>query len=508
MIAKRILSFSAKGIVPWAMLCVLALTELMYCFDYHEDRWKNVIDRYDFPPERVGEGLVIQWNGLGYYAWLRSLLIDHDWDFDNDFDEHNPHHYYVPPPQYRTPINRRANQWSIGPACLWAIAVVPGHLFLESFGSYFGPWARDGYSLPYQLLVGATSQLIAFLGLGFIFGICRTQARPIKAAWATALLTLGTTIFYYSAIEISLPHGTGTTLLAACVYYWLKTYGSDKLRRWFFVGFLVGAATLVRWQLATYVALPAAELLLNRSRSVRSSFVLASLSFIGGVSAFLPQLIAWRCVYGAYLINPVQGVQYHWLSPSLWTILCSEDRSLFYWTPLALVAWLATVGLLFRGHAALNPGQEYLPSARKEPIRILVVAFLFQVYVLASMWGQGPQLASTGNFAGVFLGRSYGLRDLTESVIILAPGVAWLLEIVSPWVFRLLIGLGLTLAVWNLLLLYLYANNAIPPLEGPGLQTLFTRALEMIINDPKSLFQALAAPILLIAVSVVSPEKV
>ena len=33
----------------------------------------------------AGEGWIIRADGLGYYAWLRSLLIDRDWSFANEF---------------------------------------------------------------------------------------------------------------------------------------------------------------------------------------------------------------------------------------------------------------------------------------------------------------------------------------------------------------------------------------------------------------------------------------
>src|SRR5581483_794509 len=150
---EKLFSWLTKTALLRWMLLVTALVELLLCIDYHEQRWDTAVAVQGLPPEHAGEGLVIQWNGLGYYAWLRSLLIDGDWDFDNEFDEHNLYHQYVPPPTYRTPLDRRANQWSVGPACLWALTVVPGHWVLKALNGGFGPWAADGYSLPYQLLV-------------------------------------------------------------------------------------------------------------------------------------------------------------------------------------------------------------------------------------------------------------------------------------------------------------------------------------------------------------------
>jgi hypothetical protein len=476
----------------WCALVLVAAVELGLLAACHDQRWQQYILPLRQSPEQIGEGLVIHDNGLGYYAWLCSLLIDHDWNFDNEFDEHNPHDNYVPPPSYRTPLDRRANQWSVGPACLWAITVVPGHFVLKAAEGAPGSWAADGYSLPYQLLVGGTSLLLAFVGLGFLYAISRTQARPTRAALTATLLTLGTTIVYYNAIEVSLPHGIGTAMLAGLVWYWLTTYSSLRPRRWFFVGVWLGAAALMRWQLATFLVLPAGEALLNWRYTARSerryswkhSAMLTTLAACGAAVAFLPQLLAWRLLYGSWLVNPIQGVRYHWLTPSLWTILCSQDRSLFYWTPLTCLACFGALGCLWHTKSSATDLADSASRSPKEFLWLLFVAFLVQVYALAGMWGKGELLPSTGNFAGVFLARSYGFRDLTESLVVLVPGLAWLLERACGWWFRLLAGLGFILVLWNLLLVLQYSYGLLPQLDGLAPQALATGTWQFIENEP------------------------
>jgi hypothetical protein len=107
-------------------------------------------------PERpltlTGEGFAVRGDGLGYYAWLRSLLIDGDWDFANEFDEHNALGDDVR--IGLTELGRRENPFSVGPACAWSLGVVPVHLFLEYHRDL--PWPADGYSLPYQLASAAS----------------------------------------------------------------------------------------------------------------------------------------------------------------------------------------------------------------------------------------------------------------------------------------------------------------------------------------------------------------
>jgi predicted esterase len=451
------------------VLALVAAVELGLFAECHYLRWQQYVRPLNQPPEVIGEGLVIHNNGLGYYAWLRSLLIDHDWDFDNEFDEHAVPGEYVPPPTYRTESGRRANQWSVGPACVWAWTIVPGHLLLRISGL---PWEPNGYSLPYQILVGITSLLVSWTGLLLLYGVCKHYARPQRAALAVALTTLGSTIVYYGAVEVTMAHGIGTAVLTALIWYWQKTYGSVQPRRWLVVGVLVGATALIRWQLATFALLPVGEVLLSGRRGENNFRKLAvglTLAALGALLAFLPQMIAWRYVYGHWLASPVPQVAHHWLHPSLWQTLFSQDRSLFYWTPISLLACAGAVALAFR--------------PKQGPAWVLLAAFALQVYVLASMWGKGEFLPHIGNHAGAFLAQAYGMRHLTESLVALAPGLAFLLERASGWRFRLIAGLSFVLVFWNLLLVLQYTYGLIPPDAGLGPQELAAKTWQFTQDD-------------------------
>jgi poly(3-hydroxybutyrate) depolymerase len=297
-------------------------------------------------------------------------------------------------------------------------------------------------------------------------------------------------------------HGLGATVLAGFIWYWLTTYGSLAWSRWLVAGLLLGAAMLMRWQLATFAVLPAGEFLLaiiaTRERLARR-FAATGLAAAGAIIAFLPQMIAWRCVYGHWLVAPVPGVTAHWLNPSLWAVLFSQDRSLFYWTPIAAVALL--------GFFVCRR------SAKTEPMALLLVAFGLQVYALASVWGQGEFLDHAGNYAGAFLSKAYGMRHLAEAVVALAPGLAALLEgasrhthqptgalsgtlpvnrrferlrpllVAFPW----LCGLIFILVVANLTLVSMYIDGLLPEDEGIELSQLGAMMLTFVINDPSVL---------------------
>jgi Dolichyl-phosphate-mannose-protein mannosyltransferase len=475
---------------PGRILVVVALTGLLLFVDYHRERWRKGLLPRNNPQTGAGEGLVIRCDGLGYYAWLRSLLIDGDWSFDNEFDEHNVLRDFVPPPSWRTPTGQRALPWSVGPACWWALTVVPAHFMFQALEGWGWPWPADGYSMPYQLLVGCGTLFASTLGLFFLYGICRHFARPERAALAAALLTLGTTIVFYGAIEVSMAHGVGTMTVAALIWYWLRTYGSVRAGRWLVVGLLIGFIALMRWQLVTFavLALGEAALGIGRGNHVGRRMVGLALTAGGAVVGFLPQMLAWRWVYGQWLAAPIV-TEPHWLTPSLGALLVSPDRSLFYWTPLALLACVGYACLALEPPSRIVIWADCPQNAmvRTEPALLLLAAFLLQVYVLGSLWG-----------GQVYLGVSFGLRHLTESLAALAPGLALLLERTRRPLFRFLWVLGMALMVWNLLLISQYRYGLVPAAGGADPWMMAASCGRLIVRKKSLLLtQVLAGPLLL-----------
>jgi hypothetical protein len=438
----------------------------------------------EHPLTLTGERLVVFGDGLGYYAWLRSLLIDGDWDFDNEFDEHNPLGNEVN--QDRTAIGRRANPYAVGPACLWAPAVALTHMALQL--GLTTSWPVDGYSLPYQVAVGISGLLVALGMLLCLYGICRAYGQPTQAAWAVAFLILGTTLLNYSAVEVSMGHGYGAAALALLVWYWLRTYGAARPLRWLGVGALVGLAGLMRWQLAALAVLPAGEFALGVWQAWRRRAPLElparaaqlALAAIAALIVFLPQMIAWKAVYGSWLVAPM-SLNHAWLWPRFIPVLFGTDRSLFYWTPLALLALLGCLlGLRsFRESAAA-------PTVRREALTLLLIAFFAQVYLLASISGRG-----------VYLGSAFGYRSLTEAVILLAPGLTLLLAAIPARRQRWLLAGLLLLIVWNAILMAQYHFDLLPRAAGAGPATLLGNVPELIRSRPVGCVLFLTGPALL-----------
>ena len=100
----------------------------------------------------------VRGDGVGYYAYIRALLIEHDLRFENDWRSANPTFVMgrvdeqgrIRADKY-TSTGHLENHFAVGPAILWApflISVHVGVLSLDGLGAHI---AANGYSRPYRV---------------------------------------------------------------------------------------------------------------------------------------------------------------------------------------------------------------------------------------------------------------------------------------------------------------------------------------------------------------------
>jgi hypothetical protein len=102
---------------------------------------------------------------------------------------------------------------------------------------------------------------------------------------------------------------------------------------------------------------------------------LAGLVFIAAATAFLPQMLAWKSIYGTWLaVSPV-GPQIRWSDPHIVDILWSSRNGLFATSP-ALYA--AAIGLL--AFAVRQP-------ASGVPMIVAAAAMVYFNSIIQDWWG-------------------------------------------------------------------------------------------------------------------------
>src|SRR5215471_18954110 len=106
----------------------------------------------------------VRGDGVGYYAYLRSLLIDHDLRFENDYLAGNQSFVLARIdaqghllPNLYTKTGYVENHFSVGPAMLWAPVLVPVHMAVRVADHFGAHIPTNGYSRPYLFAMAVTT---------------------------------------------------------------------------------------------------------------------------------------------------------------------------------------------------------------------------------------------------------------------------------------------------------------------------------------------------------------
>lgn len=349
----------------------------------------------------------ISTDGTGYYAWLRSAAIDGDLRFDNELDPAiSPLPNTPPLITLRTPTGYVPNPWSVGPAIVWAPAWWLAH-GIALIGRALGAgWRADGYDPPYLALVTLVSALGGLATMLGCYAIGRRWFSRATAALAAIGLYLGSNLLFYAQLEGGFAHSLSAAAATALIWATLALESQPTPRRWIGLGLAAGATVLIYWITAIVLIAPGLLVLGMLWRSRRDERALLAIgrgAIVAGMVAalvVLPQILAWRLIYGSWIATP-QGAEF--ITPRalhLRQILIGTPYGLPWWTPAYVAGLLGAVWFAIR---------------RPWPGLALLLAALGYIVYNATL----PDWHGSGAF---------GMRRLTALAPILAIGLGALIE--------------------------------------------------------------------------------
>src|SRR5215831_1517002 len=134
----------------------------------------------------------IRGDGVGYYAYARALLIEHNLDFTHDyrfanegFREARCDENGNPKPEFRTSTGHLDNHFTVGPAMLWSPFLLVAHAGVLLARAWGSPIAADGFSWPYRYAMAFGTGLYGFLGLFLSFRLASKYIGPLWSFVAT-----------------------------------------------------------------------------------------------------------------------------------------------------------------------------------------------------------------------------------------------------------------------------------------------------------------------------------
>ncbi len=122
----------------------------------------------------------VRGDGVGYYAFGRALLIQHNLDFKQDWLKANSTFRMgrtdaagnLLSEEY-TPTGHIDNHFSVGPAILWSPFLLAAHLSVLSFDALGGHVPQDGFAKPYIVSIALGTAFYGFLSLWLSFQLAR-----------------------------------------------------------------------------------------------------------------------------------------------------------------------------------------------------------------------------------------------------------------------------------------------------------------------------------------------
>jgi hypothetical protein len=313
-------------------------------------------------------GRRITGDGLYYYVYTRSMIRDADVDFANEYE-----HYDLlrrGDLSALTDTGHRRSIYSVGPGLLWTPFFVAADALASSLGALGLEVNTSGYGPLHINAVALGSFAYGIAAIFLIHAFLRRHFGDRLAAGATLLLWWASFLPWYLA-EQPLTSHPASVLLVAAFFVLRQNHALDSSLGSLALGLTLGIGMSVRWQNGVYLLLPAVDLLGQALRREPRGIVRRALLAGAGVFAgVLPQMLAWKAIYGEYLLAyPPHGADFVRLTrPFLLNTLFSSRHGLLSWTP---VFWLCFLGLV--------------PLTRRNPRRfaILWAPVLIMTYVNA-----------------------------------------------------------------------------------------------------------------------------
>src|SRR5260370_3084869 len=181
----------------------------------------------------------VRGDGVGYYAFARAPLIEHNLDFTKDYqhanesfrgprlDENNQ-----PRSGFRTPTGLLDNHFTVGPAILWMPFLLLAHLGVLLARALGSSVAADGFSAPYCITMAFATAFYAFLGLLLSFRLTRQYVEERWALLATLSIWWASSLPVSMSFNPSCSHAHSAFGVALFLWYCHQTRSSRSLPQW------------------------------------------------------------------------------------------------------------------------------------------------------------------------------------------------------------------------------------------------------------------------------------
>jgi hypothetical protein len=300
-------------------------------------------------------GSSVYGDGIYYYTYLRSAVIDKDLEFTNEFLDFNQS-------LLKTNLDRVVNKFSPGPAFLWLPFFLLAHILSLLFN-----FPLNGYSFFYQFLVGIGGLVYGSLGLLFSFKTASFFYSQKKSLIAALFICFASNLFFYISLDTVNSHAVSFFASSLFLYLFFKNKSSLGKLKYPLLGFLTGLLASIRLQDAVL-----SLTVFLKEKNIKKKAVFTFFLLIG----IIPQVLLWHWFFGQ-VKNPylALGGRFNFLNFNFLKVLFSLKNGLFFYSPILVFSFI---------------GNLYLFKKDKKFALAYFLIFFLQLFIISSWhvwWG-------------------------------------------------------------------------------------------------------------------------
>ena len=339
------------------------------------------------PPLKVTE-----WDAFGYYVYLPSFFIYHDFKELKWLDSIDKKYHVTGGDGYQAQKVENGNYVF---KYLGGVAIMELPLFfIGDAAARQSGYPRDGFSPPYQYALGFGVIFYCFIAVLLLRKVLLYYFTDTTVFVTLIMVCLATNFIQYAAVDNGQSHGYIFLLYALVLYATFRWHLAPKMYWMALIGFVTGLAIISRPTEAVMLFIPLmwgtqtkedARLKWQLVKQHKNHLIAAA---VAGAIGILPQLIYWKMATGSFVYDV--GSKWEFLSPHF-RVLFGWEKGWFIYTPVTV---FFIIGIFF---------------IKKFPFRKSVLWFcLLNIYIIIAWhdWRYG------GSYSTRALVQSYPLFAL------------------------------------------------------------------------------------------------
>ncbi|MCX7957143.1 MAG: hypothetical protein N2643_04535 [Endomicrobia bacterium] len=380
-------------------------------------------------------------DGIGYYSYLPAIFKYKNYDFYNTIKT------YTSGIIGTTQNGFVINDFDIGSSIVWTFVYLISNLF-----------ENEKISI---IFINFFSSILGLSSL-FVFYIFITEKLNFSkffSFYICGCLLLGTPLLFYTYTIPQNPHTIAAFLCSLYFIFWISTIGNLSIKRFLFLGILLGIISTLRLQRIILFIPVFLELILEilNTKGVKflKRFFLILLVFtISFILGFSPSLINSKIIFSQFTIPKLYTLSLNkYIFHSIYEVLFSSYHSVVLWTPIILIS---IIGLIvgIKQH------------------KIITLSFIM-IFILDTII-IGLTISPGG-------GSSFGIRYYTDLIFIFGIGIYFLLNYLRNSKLYFII-ISSILCLWTFVLFILASTNKIDLLEVYETKSFFSNVILGIKN--------------------------